>query len=139
MKFINAAHRDFFEDCLQKSKTVDCYHEAFFYIMGTTSDTRSHINSLFDFKNDSIKPDGLHEDWQTGASAKACRLAFNLWNGYTEEEYGSRYTPEDIFANSLAPYFMEGIKLRYPEYCRDLTPDIESAELDEAEEFFPSV
>lgn len=29
-------------------------------------------------------------------------------------------SPEDLFCCEFAPYFMEGIKVRYPEYCRDL-------------------
>ena len=37
-------------------------------------------------------------------------------------EYLELYTPEELFCCGYAPYFMEGIKLRYPEYCRDLTP-----------------
>lgn len=112
-------HREFFESCMEKSKVADCYHEAFFYIMGTTSETRAHISSLFDFGKDGIKPDGLHEAWQTSTTRKACRLAFNLWNGYIEDEDGSRYTPEDIFATDLAPYLMQGVRLRYPEYFQE--------------------
>ena len=34
----------------------------------------------------------------------------------------SLYTRRNLFCCGYAPYFMEGIKLRYPEYCRDLTP-----------------
>lgn len=48
--------------------------------------------------------------------------AANLWNGFTEEGRENLYTPEELFCCGYAPYFMEGIKLRYPEYCRDLTP-----------------
>lgn len=117
--FRNDDHRDFFESCMQKSKVSDCCHEAFFYIIGLTPETRARINSLFDFKEDGIKPDGLNGAWHTSTTKKACRLAFNLWNGYIEGEDGSRYTPEDIFATELAPYFIEGVKLRYPEYFQE--------------------
>ena len=117
MKFINNEHRKFFEECTEKCRVNDCYHQAFFYIMGVARDTRTHINSVFDFKTDCIKPKGLNEGWQTGSTAKACRLAFNLWNGYTEEGKEADYTPENLFCSEFAPYFMEGIRLRYPEYC----------------------
>lgn len=37
------------------------------------------------------------------------------------EEGRERYfTPEELFCCEFAPYFMEGIKVRYPEYCREL-------------------
>ena len=45
------------------------------------------------------------------------RQAFNLWNGFTEEGRENLCTPEELFCCGYAPYFMEGIKLRYPEYC----------------------
>ncbi|MEE0203335.1 MAG: DUF6075 family protein, partial [Muricomes sp.] len=32
------------------------------------------------------------------------------------------YSPEDLFCCEFAPYRMEGVKIRYPEYCRDLAP-----------------
>ncbi|MCQ4638523.1 DUF6075 family protein, partial [Anaerovorax odorimutans] len=53
---------------------------------------------------------------------RATCLAFNLWNGYVEQGQKSMFTPESLFSCDLAPYFFEAIKLRYPEYVRDL-PD----------------
>lgn len=52
---------------------------------------------------------------------KVCYLAFNLWNNYVEERREKSFTPEDLFGCKFAPYFMEGIKVRYPEYCRELS------------------
>ena len=81
-----------------------------------------NIGKMFDFKRDCIIPEGMHGGWQTSGTVKVCHLAFNLWNGFTEEGRENFYTPEELFCCGYAPYFMEGIKLRYPEYCRDLTP-----------------
>ena len=78
------------------------------------------MNSMFDFKTDCIKPEGMHAGWQTSGTVKVCHLAFNLWNGYTEEGRERYFTPEELFCCEFAPYFMEGIKVRYPEYCREL-------------------
>lgn len=68
-------------------------------------------------------------EWQASVKARSggekcpiCHLAFNLWNGFTEEGKENLFTPDELFCCGYAPYFMEGIKLRYPEYCRDLTP-----------------
>ena len=41
-------------------------------------------------------------------------------NGYAEEGQERYFTPEELFCCEFAPYFMEGIKVRYPEYCREL-------------------
>lgn len=43
-------------------------------------------------------------------TVRLTRLAFNLWNGYVEQ--GEERMP--------MPYFYEAIKMRYPEYCRNL-------------------
>ena len=59
---------------------------------------------------------------------QVCHLAFNLWNGYAEEGREKLFTPEELFCCEFAPYFMEGIKARYPEYCRDLPTPKKQAE-----------
>lgn len=99
---------------MMKSKINDCYHRAFFNTMGISDETRKNINLMFDFKTDCIMPEGMHGGWQTSGTVKDCRLAFNLWNGYTEEEHGRYFTPEELFCCGFAPYFMESIKVRYP-------------------------
>lgn len=120
IQFRSAEHRDFFLENMNKCRVNDSYHRAFFYVMGIASETRANINQMFDFKNDCIEPDGMHSGWQTSGTVKVCRLAFNLWNGYTDMDSPQSFTPEDLFCCEFAPYFMEGIKVRYPEYCRDL-------------------
>ncbi len=116
IRFRNAAHRDFFLESMMKCKVNDCYHRAFFYVMGIAEETRKNINSMFDFKTDCIEPEGMHAGWQTSGTVKVCHLAFNLWNGYAEEGREKLFTPEELFCCEFAPYFMEGIKVRYPEY-----------------------
>ena len=121
IKFKSKEHRDFFLEMMDKSKVKDSYHKAFFYVMGISGETRANINQMFDFKNDCINPEGMHGGWQTSGSVRVCQLAFNLWNGYSEREQRDSYTPYDLFCCEYAPYFMEGIKVRYPEYCRELS------------------
>ena len=94
IKFSSKAHRDFFVEMMGKCRKNDTYHRAFFYVMGIASETRANINRMFDFKNDWIMPEGMQ---------------------------GDEFTPNDLFCCEFAPYFMEGIKIRYPEYCRDIS------------------
>ena len=88
IQFRNAAHRDFVLENLDKCKVNDCYHRAFFYVMGISEETRMNIGKMFDFKRDCIIPEGMHGGWQTSGTVKVCHLAFNLWNGFTEEGRG---------------------------------------------------
>ena len=120
LNFKSEEHRSFYFAMLNKGGVDDCYHRAFFYVMGLSAETRAHIDNLFDFKEDCIRPAGLRGGWQTSGTMRICRLAFNLWNGHTETKERAAYTPYELFCCEYALYFMEGIKLRYPEYCRDL-------------------
>ena len=55
-------------------------------------------------------------------------MAFSLWNRcmYDSEEdlengeKSSYYNTSEIFCCSYAPYFYEGIKIRYPEYTNSV-------------------
>ena len=81
IQFRNAAHRDFVLENLDKCKVNDCYHRAFYYVMGISEETRMNIGKMFDFKRDCIIPEGMHGGWQTSGTVKVCHLVFNLWNG----------------------------------------------------------
>lgn len=112
--FESKEHQNFFYACLKKAKSLDEYHQALFYTMGISEVTRGTLSRWFDFDADKIKPTCLEADWQTGSSRRLTRLAFNLWNGYSDD----RTNPYDMFDCSCGKYMLEGIKLRYPEYCR---------------------
>ena len=120
IRFRNKEHRDFFLEMMMRSRVKDCYHKAFFYVMGIAKETRQNIHAMFDFREDCIKPEGLPGGWQTSGTVRVCHLAFNLWNGYTEEGKEEYFTPEELFCCEFASYFMEGIRVRYPEYCQEL-------------------
>ncbi len=117
--FASEQHRAFYENCIQRTCS-DSYHKSFFYLIGLTRETRAHVDNLFSFDENCIKMTGLRGGWQTSSTLKICRLAQNLWNGHTESKARADYTPYELFACSFAPYFMEAVKLRYPEYCRDI-------------------
>ena len=63
----------------------------------------------------------------TSSSEKTTRMAFSLWNRCcfdSDEDSANRkasryYNPSEIFSCGYAPYFYEGIKIRYPEYTRE--------------------
>ena len=74
IRFRSAAHRDFFLEMMNKSKVNDCYHRAFFYVMGIAAETRANINQMFDFKTDCIEPEGMHGGWQTSGTVKVCGI-----------------------------------------------------------------
>ena len=120
IRFASEEHRDFFLSMMDKSRHNDSYHRSFFYVMGIAPETRANIQQMFNFKEDCIEPDGMHGGWQTSGTVRV--------NGYTEPEQSNAFSPEDLFCCEFAPYFMEGIKIRYPEYCRELPPVKKQAE-----------
>lgn len=123
VKFKSIEHEQFYYSMLDKSGNTDSYHRAFFYVMGIADETRANIDQMFNFKDDRINPEGMTGGWQTSGTVRVCHLAFNLWNGYTEKECKDHFTPYDLFCCEFAPYFFEGIRLKYPEYCRDISKE----------------
>lgn len=117
IRFIDREHKAFFMRMMEQSKSQDCYHQALFYVLGMNPDTRANIHSLFDFREDGILPEHFHAAWQTGGSYRVTRLAYNLWNGWTEPGHEKYSTPYEMFDCGYTPYFFEAVKLRYPEYC----------------------
>ena len=96
-------------------------------VVHISATSENHINAM-DMNSDYgdganpviLKSEFILSLWQTSGTVKVCHLAFNLWNGYAEEGRERFFTPEELFCCEFAPYFMEGIKVRYPEYCREL-------------------
>ena len=99
IRFASREHESFFHEMMKKCGHYDSYHKAFFYCMGISDTARTNVGRRFDFKTDCIKPDGLHEGWQTGGTVRLTRLALNLWNGYVEQgedgkdPYGGNFLP----------------------------------------------
>jgi len=120
IRFMDKEHEAFYLRMLDQAGNYDVYHKSFFYAMGICGETRQNIHALFEFKEDGIRPEGLAASWQTGGTCRLCRLAFNLWNGWTEDGREIRSTPYELFDCDFAPYFFEAIRLRYPEFCRSM-------------------
>ena len=125
IRFVDRDHLAFYNQTLNQSGNNDPYHKAFFYIMGISGETRRNIQKIFDFKEDCIRPDCIYDGWQTSGSERLTRLAFNLGKGWNSD---GGATPYDLFDCEYAPYMMEGIRLRYPEYCRELPPQTATRE-----------
>ena len=70
--FKDTEHENFYYTYLSKCRWQDVYHKALVYCLGLSEDTRRNVNRIYDFKTGSIKPECLHEGWQTpGAERKA--------------------------------------------------------------------
>lgn len=127
MKFIDNEHQKFFQEKLKELASygkTDVYYTSLVYTLGIAETTREHFKEIFDIKKGEINIDSINAAWQTSTSAKVTRMAFSLWNrcayDSTEDlENGNKssyYNPSEIFSCSYAPFFYEGIKIRYPEY-----------------------
>jgi hypothetical protein len=112
--FRNPQHRSFYgEHCAG----ADEYHQALYYLFGLTSDMREHITALFDQDKDEILTDALYAGWQTSGTIPITRLAFNLFTDIIPVENTTdvaNYAPAALFSSEFAPYFVQAIKLRFP-------------------------
>lgn len=111
---------------VSKAKVRDVFHLAMLYALGIDSDTRKHINEVYDFEKDCICTECLSAGWQTSGSQKVIRLALSLYtNGMPSvDEDAPRdlldecqaYSVSTIFCCQYAPFFWQAIQIRYPEY-----------------------
>ncbi len=115
LKFYDTEHKNFYDEHT-KGEKLDSYNKSLIYLLGLTNETRNHFNKLYNERTRQIEFTGTKEGWQTGSSLAITKLAFNLFNGYSglEDSESRLYTVENIFCyKEFAPYFYEGIKLRF--------------------------
>ena len=130
MKFVDAKHKKFFykkfEESIKLGK-ADVYYKSIIYILGICEETRRNFEKIFNIKSGEINIDSIQSGFQTGTSSKVTRMAFSLWNGCNfdserdieNEKISLKYNVNEIFSCGYAPYFYEGIKIRFPEYTRE--------------------
>lgn len=108
MIFRSQTHKKKFQEYMYKIDPTyidDGYTPTMLYLQALLEDIVPHAK-MFDLEKRMIIPECLEEAYQTGGTAKLCRFAFNLWNGYSE--YSSVY---DVFGTDLDPYFAQAIIL----------------------------
>ena len=132
MNFIDIEHEEFFEEKmkeLRKLGKTDVYYKSLVYTLSICETTRDHFNEIFNIRKSEVNLDSIQKGWQTSTSLKVTRMAFNLWNhnlmydseqDLENEKISTSYAPSEIFCCSYAPYFWEGIKIRYPEYTKEI-------------------
>ena len=129
MEFVDDEHEKFWDEknlIVQKYGKTDVYYKSIVYTLGICETTRSNFDKIFSIENGEINIDSINSAFQTGTSEKVTRMAFSLWNrcNYDSEKDRQKgkiseyYNPSEIFCCSYAPYFVEALKLRYPEYFR---------------------
>lgn len=131
IKFKDADHEQNYKTIISMMKLTytDTERIALAYLFALDEICFRHIHDLYDFANRCIVPEGLYKAWQTGTSCRTTRLAFNLFNGWCtdgekyigddgfQEYLPSKYfSPVNLFCCSYALYYIEAIKLRFPEY-----------------------
>ena len=118
VRYASHNHKTNFIECcnthLNTERVLDRETLPILYLISLVEEVQPDIrHQVYNFDKHLIKTECLKEPWQTNGTLKALRLAFNLWNGYTEEEKEVYSTPYEIFDNHWAPYFVEAIKLRF--------------------------
>ena len=107
ISFISEAHEKFYYEKLKEVRYVDVYHKALCYCLGISDDTRRNINRIYDFKTGCVKPECLHDGWQTSGSEKVVRMAFNLYCNGTPKLSNVEHQLETAKAEEDKPFPQE--------------------------------
>ena len=107
----------------------DIERKALAYLFALDMVCFEHIRELYDFSDNRILLSGLDKGWQTGTSGRTTRLAFNLYNshcsdgetyigsdGIEESLPSAYYSPAYLFCCEYAKYYVEALKIRFPEF-----------------------
>lgn len=114
LNFYDQEHEKFFKE--HNGEILDPYYRSLVYLLGLVKETREHYKSIYNEQKKEVNIEGLKESWQTGTSIIVCRLALNLFNGFTglEETETKAYVVDSIFYNKeYAPYFWEAVRIRF--------------------------
>lgn len=130
MKFMNKEHRNFYTEKMSKVSRPDSYNRSLIYLLAMNDDTRRHFDEIYDIDRNEINIKSLKSPWQTSTSLNVCRLGFNLFNGCANDNpryntMSKDYSIYNLFCTSGAGYFLEAIKLKYPEYTKTQQNQIE--------------
>ena len=114
IKFKDQEHRNFFREMVALDKCAgDSYREALFYTLGINAETRNRVCDVYDFKEHGIAPEGLNKGWQASGSRRITLLAFNLYNGFTEDGREELSSPYHVFDCIDAPFMLEAVRVRF--------------------------
>ena len=131
IKFYDEEHKLFYKGKvyeLEKLKCNDSYYRALVYTLSLSPETRKNFRHIFNMEDGEINIDVLQENiWLENESKKIIRLAFNLFNGCIydslksaeDKEASLNYGISTIFASKYAKYFVEAIKIKYPDYFKE--------------------
>lgn len=131
IEFIDYEHENFYKRQISRLERIgkaDVYHKSAIYTLGICETTRSNFNNILNLEKDRTNIDSLQSAWQTGTSKRVTRMALNLWNSDNmyedrkaekEDRVSKNYCVSELFCDGYARYFMEAIKLRYPENFRE--------------------
>ena len=118
MKFKNRLHVEKFYEILSRMRHNDVYHLSAAYLMALADLVPE---SVFNFDNDCIIPEGLYAGWQSSSSRRATRLMYNLWDGcYRDlaadnaERTSCYYAVDEImYDHEYFRWFIEAIRIRF--------------------------
>lgn len=131
LKFYDEEHKLFYMGKVAELEKLNCndnYYRALVYVLSISPETRKNFRQIFNMKDGEINIDILQENiWLENDSKKIIRLAFNLFNGCIydslksaeDKEASLNYGINTIFASKYAKYFVEAIKIKYPDYFKD--------------------
>lgn len=121
MKFRDELHQKSYAEFIHKANITDedVERKSLFYLLSMFEETKKYIKTLYDFKKNSIVPEGINAAWQTSGTRACTKLAFNLYNSFTgfEDDEEIHYSVINIFAyagsDTNRKIFIEAIRIRF--------------------------
>ena len=121
IKFRDEEHERNYNFILDMMPYSDIERKALAYLFALDTVCFEHIRDLYDFSDNRILLSGIDKGWHTGTSKRTTRLAFNLFNSFCSDSIENdlpsvSFTPVELFCSEYAEYYVEALRIRYPEF-----------------------
>ena len=94
--FRDDEHETAFHEFVQRMNSTDVFSITMAYLLSCDEILRDNVDTFFNFKEHAIKRDSINSAVLTGTSTRTLRFAYNLWNGFYDEENPGLYTPYEF-------------------------------------------
>lgn len=119
MQFYDDEHKKYYDAFIERdcTKPFDSERKSLFYVLALNEETRTHIDSIYNFIEHWINFECLDDGWQTSGSSAITKYGFNMYNGFNGEWNDNKYrmTPLDLFCHAdsdVIDYLFYAMKIR---------------------------
>lgn len=119
MIFANDEHEKAFKNYRTSNDCMASNLQAFIYCLCIDQEVMNVIEQIFNFDSGQVNRNIYAAAWNSSGTSIIIKLAIALLEAENTKEYG-QLDIEDLFCHKYTPYFIQAIKIRFPEHTKKI-------------------